>query len=205
MVLMDVDSSALDREWTTFPDLPGTHLSWRSAGRRTWALVSQTGDLWATLQPPVDSDGCRVTVQNMTYVVREVGGHVRRTSKKYPLRRVNAIDSNGTSALSWQSGHYRQQAGTILNLKDGRQLSCPVRRNGNRTLMSAVEHGVSELALIRYRLIRGITWLPPSLSLHQIYSVQIVVSDDGLSIPDLALLVAMTSHLPWFFSLVPGG
>jgi hypothetical protein len=202
---MDLDNSALDREWTTFPDLPGTHLSWRAAQRRTWELVSKTGDLWATVRPPVDADGCRVSVQNMIYVVREVGGHVRRTSKKYPLRQVNAVDSNGISALSWQGGHYRQQADTLLNLKDGRQLKCPVRRTGNRTLMSAVEHRDPELSLIRYRLTRGITWLPPSLSLRQIYSVQIVVSDDGLAIPDLALLVAMTSHLPWFFSLIPGG
>lgn len=141
----------------------------------------------------------------MTYVVREVGGHVRRTSKKYPSRQVNAIDSNGTSALSWQGGHYRQRAGTLLSLKDGRQLSFPVRRTGNRTLMSAVELGIPELSPIRYRLTRGITWLPPSLSLRQIYSVQIVVSADALSIPDLSLLVAVTSHLPWFFSLVPGG
>jgi hypothetical protein len=146
-----------------------------------------------------------VSVDDATFVVREVGGHVRRTSRKYQSRQVHAIDSSDTPVISWKGGHYHNVAGTCLSVSGGRQFSFPVRSNGKRTLMSAVEEGGSKLPLISYRLARGITWLPPGMSLRQIYSVQIVVSPEALSIPDLALLVALTSHLPWFFASVSGG
>jgi hypothetical protein len=202
---MNGAESAIDQEWIAFPDLPGTHLSWSMAQRRTWEIVSKNGDRWATLRPPVDSDGCRVNVKDSTYVLSEDGGHVRRTSRKYQSRQVHAIGSNGSPIMSWTGGHYSGVPGTVLSLADGRRLSFPVRRSGHRTLMSAVEEGGSDVPLITYRLTRGTTWLPPSLSLRQIFSVKIVVSPDALSIQDVALLVAVSSHLPWFYSLVPGG
>ena len=179
---------AVDRDWIAFPDLPGTHLIWRPTTRSTWELESKGGDRWATLRPPVDADGCRVSVDATTFVVREVGGHVRRSSRKYQSRRVQAVDSSGTPVISWKGGHYRKVAGTHLYVSDGRQFSFPVRWNGTRTLMSTVEVGGSEFPLISYRLTRGITWLPPRMSLRRIYSVQIVVSPEALSIPDLACL-----------------
>ena len=201
---MDVGGPALDEDWIAFPTLPGIHLLWSRTSWNTWELQSTGGARWATLRPPVDAEGCRITVDTATFVVRETG-HVRRTSKKYQSRRIDSVDPSGLPVISWKGGHYARVAGTHLCVSDGRHFSFPVRRSGNRILMSAVEDGGSQDQLVTYRLTRGTTWLPPRMSLRQIYSVQIVVGSKAHSIPDLALLISLTSHLPWFFSLVPGG
>ena len=154
----------------------------------------------------MDGDGCRVTVGTTTYVVREVGGRIRRQSKKYRSRQVHVVDPSGTTAISWTGAHYFHRAGTHVTVSDGRQFNFPIRRKGKRTLMAAVEEGSSEQPLISYRLKRDTqTWFPVWMSLRQIFSVEIVVSAEGLSVPERALVVALTSHLPWFYSIRPGG
>ena len=30
----------VERDWHNFPNLPGTHLSWRKAGRGSWELIN---------------------------------------------------------------------------------------------------------------------------------------------------------------------
>ena len=152
----------------------------------------------------MDADGCRVSVGAKEFVVREVGGHVRRTSRKYQSRQARAVDENGAPVMTWTGGHYGHVAGTNLTLSDAREFSLPVRKSGSSVLMSAIEVGTPERQIIGYRLTKGTTWLPVSMSLRQIYSVEVIVSQQALSIPDLALMVALTSHLPWFFNLVPG-
>jgi hypothetical protein len=37
------------REWQAFPDLPGTHLSWREIGWEKQELVADGGQVWATM------------------------------------------------------------------------------------------------------------------------------------------------------------
>ena len=151
---------------------------------------------------PVDSDGCGVTVGTTEYVVHQ-NGHANYKSKQYRSRHVQVLDPSGSSVMSWTGGHYRSTAGTRFTLSGGRQLNFPVRRHGKSTLMSAIEEGGPGASLITYRMERGtMTWLAPKHSLGKIFSVEIVVSPDGLSFPDVALLAALTSHLPWFYGMV---
>jgi hypothetical protein len=120
---VDQGGPALDEDWTAFPTLPGTHLLWSPASRNTWELQSTGGARWATLSPPVDADGCRISVDATTFVVREAGGHLRRTSKKFQSRRVDAVDATGSPVISWKGGHYSRVAGTHLTVSDGRRFS----------------------------------------------------------------------------------
>ena len=198
----EAEWAVVDEDWNAFPKLPGTHLLWHKASRKKWELKSKNGPLWAVLTTPLDTDGCRVTVGTAEYVVHQEG-RANYKSKQYQSRHVQVLDSTGSSVMSWTGGHYKSTAGTRFMLSGGRQLTFPVRRHGKSTLMSAIEEGGSGASLITYRMERGtITWLAPKHSLGQIFSVEIVVSPDGLSIPDVALLVALTSHLPWFYGMV---
>ena len=198
----EAEWAVVDEDWNTFPKLPGAHLLWHKASRKKWELKSKNGPLWAVLTTPLDTDGCGVTVGTTEYVVHQ-DGRANYKSKQYQSRHVQVLDSSGSSVMSWTGGHYRSTAGTRFMLSGGRQLTFPVRRHGRSTLMSAIEEGGSGASLITYRMERGtMTLLAPKHSLGQIFSVEIVVSPDGLSVPDVALLVALTSHLPWFYGMV---
>jgi DivIVA domain-containing protein len=211
--LMQATPGCRSLNWDAFSDLPGTHLSWRPLKRRSWELVSAGGEVWASLRAPVGAEGSRISARDTDYVVHRVDQAVwplmqKYPSSKHPSRQWDVIASDGTRSLSWFGGHSEREACTRVELPDDRQLTFPTRRLKKKgVMMFAVAKDDDGHSLISYRLARGRwhDWWPVSMSMSQIFSVQIVVSAEALSIPQVALLVAVTSQLPWFYSRVGGG
>jgi len=181
-----VDADAA-KEWDAFPDLPGTHLSWRRSHGKVRELVSADGRVWAKVRPPVASGRSWVSVGSRTYTVKRVIDE-DRALYLLPVARhflniayhFDLVDERSKPVLSWQGRHFDHQAGTRVTLSDRTTYRFPVRGQIAKAIMSAVATEGGR-PLIRYRLLNA--WNPPILSQHTTnrwdYSVEVVVGPEA--------------------------
>ena len=176
-----------ERTWHDFPNLPGTHLSFRHVGeRRYWdlsgisELVAADGSVlgtreWAGL-------GGRwlkvvIKVQDRTYRWQRLG-------HKIPGRHYNGVSElvaveGEESVLRTEGLHFSYKAGTRVTLSDKRSFALPVSgRNQNTAVMSAVDD--SGHTLLLYRLV-------PSRG-----CVEVVLSPAAVVTPEAVLLILST-------------
>lgn len=103
------------------------------------------------------------------------------------------MDSEGCVALSWTGSHFKGRAGTVLSFGGvDYEFPIPGSKYNAKTVMSAVEIGGSGHPLVRFRLTCG----RYRAALHDDPRVvEVVVNPDALSIPQMALVIAVAS--PW--------
>jgi len=192
-----------EREWRDFPGLPGTHLAWRAAGRRRLELVAADRSIWATLH------GETVIASGQTYRISTVLEAAKRLGplQAGQLARRDLVDATGSAVLSWTGSHFAQQADSVVTM-GGAAYRFPVHGSCYKrtAIMSAVQGGGSELALIRYRL--NSRMLRSNLVWHEWgpRCVEVVVAPEARAIDGIALLVAISSNFQrTYFHRAQGG
>ena len=187
------------KDWLAFPDLPGTHLTWRKAGSGRWDLVSEDGSLWASRK------GWSVSASDRHYEIKNVWTDGKKRSLSgLGLVRRELVDSSGTVALSWTGQHYGGSAGTVLSL-GGVEYAFPIRGSVYKTknVMSAVEVGGSNSPIARFRLTTGFSRTGTTWKYYPPRSVEVVIRRESLPRPQMALTVAVASS--WLRSYFRAG
>ena len=67
--------SDANRKWQAFPELPGTHLSWRRTGLFTVELTTPRDLVWASVKCPrlYSDSGAAIDADRRHYEVRRIG------------------------------------------------------------------------------------------------------------------------------------
>ncbi len=178
-------------EWDRFPNLPGTHLSWRRSGIQTFDLVSTGNSVWATVHArgaygSKANHRLRIIVNGRTYSSRRVG---RSKDAKRELVDV----SNGRVIFSSTGLHYNNHANTQVVSPGEGSFRFPVRSTRRAGLMSAIDESGKVLA--EFRLKNQLVGYGVGL-----LKVEAVVGSVADSCSNIALLVIFGSPLlPWFF------
>jgi hypothetical protein len=182
--------ASADREWQNLPRLPGTHLSYRRLGFRSWQISDANGSVWATLDARRTSVAAARSFIYSTRFTAEIDGQIyvtRRTGDRFNYLayegkrfRYEVVDEAGVPALELIGLHYHGAAHTQIQTPDRRRYLFPV---SGVELSSAVMHAIevdgSGQSMISYR--KG-----PK-------SIEIVV-------PQVRLLAAVSSQLlPSYF------
>jgi hypothetical protein len=179
-------SEEVGAAWHNFPNLPGDHVSMRRAARGSWELVNDSSGSVSVRCAHKTSVGVphTVTSQGRTYVWRPVAKR-----KGLASSRVEDLVNLSTNApvLRMSGLHSNYRAGTRLTLVGQRELRFPVKGYSWRALMSAIDE--SGNSLIEYRLVPS-----KRRSLLDRYAwTEAVVSPTALTIPDIEVLVAVSS------------
>ena len=188
----------LEREWQSFPELPGTHLLWRRTGLFAVDLLAPNGDVWASVDCPkwYADHGAVISALGRTYEVRRIG-------KSRDLVKELVEVANDATVMTMTGIHYGGRATTRLSTPDDLSLTFPVTgSNAPRATMSAVNDAGDRLVRYRVNKPKGGVWaIGPVLDL---IPVEVVVMDGAESIPSLALLIAVTSGYVRSFFRSPG-
>jgi hypothetical protein len=189
----------VERQWRTFPDAPGTHLSWRRVKGRAWELVSHRGSVWATLRLKgggfgSGSERCSIEVKGRTFEMTR--GAWGGGTTDYGRR--DLVNSAGDAVLRRSSMHFDRIDDARVWLLDHGTFTFPVTGPYPFALMSAVDE--SGNTVIRYRL-RAARFARIATNWgYGRMKVEIVINPQALSIPMIELLAAVTSEfLPAYF------
>jgi hypothetical protein len=192
-------------DWRQFPELPGTHLSFRRSGRGSYELVTSNDSVWAaSTGGHFSRPKSTIRVRGRAYRWQLVGpslGRVRTTAEAFGTptgREREVVDATTNLPVLHMTGrHFSLQCGTRVVLSDGSAISLPVRGNrpGNAVMAAIDERGA---VLIQYRLLR-----PKSFRPYQ--NVEVVVSPEARSVPGIELLVAVTAHCLLTYPAPTGG
>jgi len=170
------------REYLDFPTLPGRHLSWRKAGRGSWELIA-------------DSNGAvRVSTSRRGMVTSQGRTYVWRTVDKQGFwdAGIEELANTATNAavLRKSGGHWDHKGDTRITLTGQRELQFPVRGflDVIYGLMSAIDE--SGISLVEYRRVRS-----EHMSRFKYWSVEAVINPAALTIPNIDLLIAVSSPL----------
>ncbi len=175
-----------EREWLVFPDLPGTHLSWRKIGWGKWELVAQNERVWVTMTHRIFKPSS-IADTSLTYEERPMqppkeGSH-------------QWVDARGESICTVTGSHWDRNEGCSMTFGTLGTLSFPVKGKWNRAVMSAInEEGDVP---IRYRLNPIAGNLPignPPFSCN-LKRVEAVVAPGAATLPHLVLLIASSCPL----------
>jgi hypothetical protein len=183
-------SAQVGQEWADFPTLPGSHLSFRHTGWRSWAPVAQDGSVWASCRGGFFSSS-RATIlsQGRSYVWRHVG------TRQDWIRDLVDVESDALVMRVTGRPTYMRYA-TKVQLSDHTSFTLPLRGDKHKTaVMSAIDQ--SGNVLVRYRM-KGTPWIPPPCRW-----IEVVVSPDAHSLPRIELLCAVTAMRVAL--LIPGG
>ncbi len=165
------------KERADFPNLPGKHLSWRRAGRGSWELT--------------DSNGAVTVSTSKRDVLTSYGrSYTWRTVDKQGFwdAGIEELANAATHApvLRKSGSHWDHKSDTRVTLSGQRELQFPVR--GPLGSMSAVD--VSGNSLVEYRRVQS-----KHQSRFEYWAVEAVISTAALTIPNIELLVAVSSPL----------
>jgi DivIVA domain-containing protein len=168
------------KEWADFPNLPGKHLSWRRAGRGSWELITNPNGAVSVSASKRDV----LTAHGRTYAWRTVDKHGFWDAGIEELTNI----ATNAPVLRKSGGHWDHKGDTRVTLTGQRELQFPVRGISGVGTMSAIDDSGNRL--VEYRRMS---------SKHQsrfTYSaVEAVVSPAALTIPNIELLVAVSSPL----------
>jgi hypothetical protein len=188
----------VERDWEDFPNLPGQHLSWRKTSRRCWELTSDSNGAVRVrredkfrmrsavfLSPPSGT----YTSQGRTYEWQWVG---RR--KVQAASRVGDLVNTATNApvLRMTGVHFNGDDATSVNLAGKGEIRFPVRGHKKCALMSATDE--SGNSLVEYRTVRGTNNL----------AVEAVISPNALTVPQVDLLIAVSTRFVFSYFIHPG-
>jgi hypothetical protein len=168
-----------------FPNLPGMHMSWRLAGQGSWGLTADSNDV-------VSASGSRkgvLTSQGRTYVWRRVD------ERGFWDAGMEELVNTATNApiLRMSGRHWHGEGDTRITLTGKRELQFPVRGSDAFGLMSAIDE--SGKSLVEYRSV-----FSKHLSRFKYIAVEAVISPTALTIPNIKLLVAVSSpFLKYYF------
>ncbi len=186
------------REWQAFPELPGTHLSWHRTGLFAVDLLGPNGHVWASVDCPswYSNHAAVINAHGRTYEVRRIG-------KPKALVKELVDVANDATVMTMTGIHYGDRATTRLSTPDDLSLTFPVTGSmATRATMSAVNDAGDRLIRYRVNSPKGGVWAIGPVS--DLIPVEVVVSDGAESIPNLALLIAVTSGYVRSFSRRPG-
>jgi hypothetical protein len=184
-------SKQADIEWHRFPDLSGKHLHLRKSGWSSWEYTNgttglvemrcQTGSF--TRFPK------SVSYAGRTYEWRRVGKR-----KFNQAARVRELINAGTkSPVFRRTGrHFEGRAGTRI-VTPGTEISFPVKGRRQSAVMSAIDGSGNHL--IEYRSIRR----------NSKWTTEIVINPEFLTVPQIHLIVAVSSRLIFDFFQTGGG
>ena len=185
----------VESEWHNFPNLPGTHLSWRKVGRGSWELINDSNGAVSTRRERRRSTprGHVFTSQGRTYAWQRVSSRW-----KSPAADLVNVATNA-QVLRISGGHFNGRAGTRVTLTGQGEIQFPVRGTGGRALMSAIDE--SGNCLVEYRSVqakRGAFWY------HS--TSDVAIDPNTLTTPQIELLVAVSAtFLPSYFQSGGGG
>jgi len=187
------------QEWLDFPNLVGTHLSWRRRGIRTVELVAADGSVWAAIDNR-GADLFRNTEIHADGRIFEV-----RQRKELKARIKDVVDmQTGETVMGITGRHYNRRGDTKAALSDQGSLEFPVRGSGPR---KAVMYAIDEkgCVLIRYRLKKPTVgdWLAGRVM--SVTRVEVVVSPIAMAMPIRSVLVAASSKLLVSYFQHPSG
>ena len=159
-------AEAQPEAWTSFPDLPGTHLSlelhgWRAffADKTPYELVRDDGTVVARMTPwRTPRKPQRFTIDEVVFEQRWPHRHFASNMSRRDQRRINAREVVGLASNSpvfrLEGFHYNREATTVVIFPDSRRYSFPVSgRSAKYGLMTCV----NELGnpILRYRCVNG--------------------------------------------------
>lgn len=177
----------VEREWNDFPDLPGMHLKWITAGRGSWELISHPpGAMHVRLERKRSERHSHVYISNgRTYAWRNLD-EGKRFVRSNQLAE-DLVDCATSAPLLHRVGrHCDGQATSRLALSGHGELWFPVRGRPAHALMSATDSVGTRF--VEYRT------LPSRYGpRHDVRSVDIVISPPALTIPQVELLVAVSA------------
>lgn len=179
------DLKQAELEWRGFPELPGNHLSLRKSGRTTWEYVNDsTGTVVVSCASSMFARfPSSVIYQGRTYEWRRVGNREWNVA----LRVRDLVNVVTNSQVLRRTGiHLDRQAGTKIVLS-GTVFSFPVKGPRSSAVMWAVDKSGNHV--VGYRSIK-----------HQSKrTTEIVITPGALTIPNIHLLVAVSSRLIFDF------
>jgi DivIVA domain-containing protein len=168
------------KEWADLPNLPGKHLSWRRAGRGSWELITNSNGAVSVSASKRDV----LTSHGRTYAWRTVDKQGFWDSGIEEL--VNA--ATNAPVLRKSGSHWDHKGDTRVTLIGQRELHFPVRGFLGAGTMSAIDD--SGNSLVEYRRMRS-----KHQSRFKYAAVEAVISPAALTIPNIELLVAVSSPL----------
>jgi hypothetical protein len=178
-------------EWDAFPELPGNHLYLRKSGPTTWEYVNDTtGTVAVSCASSLFVRFPRsVTYQGRTYEWRRAGN--RKFVAASRVRDLVNVATN-SQVLRRRGIHIDQGAGTKI-IVGGAEFSFPVKGPRSSAVMWAVDESAQHL--VCYRSIKHQSKL----------TTEIVITPSALTIPNIHLLVAVSSRLIFDFFKTSGG
>jgi hypothetical protein len=190
--------SEAKRTWQAFPELPGTHLSWRRTGLFTVELTAPRDLVWASVKCPrlYSNRGDAIDANRRHYEVRRIG------KPKDQVKEVVDVKT-GATVMTMTGTHFAGRATTRVTMPNDVSLTFPVAGSATTATMSAVNDAGD--TLIRYRVNKpkgGVRAIGPVLDL---IPVEVTVTDAAESISSLALVIATTSGFARSFFRSPGG
>ncbi len=174
------------REWQAFPELPGTHLSWRKVGWEKRELMASGGEVWATITR---------SIVKPTSIADDTGTYEKRPLQPRQGGTHQWVDAAGKSICIVRGRHYSGRAHTSMALADHGIIAFPVTGRWNRAVMSAIDE--SDNTLVRYRL------NPTSFNIPignppggcNLKRVEAVITPSAHASPGISFLVASTCNL----------
>jgi hypothetical protein len=178
-------------EWHRFPDLPGTHLYLRKSGSHSWEYANDsTGLVEMRCEAGNFARFPRsVSYQGRTYEWRRVGKR-----KFMQAARVRDLINVGTKSpvLRRTGRHFDGRDGTRIVVL-GTELSFPVKGRRHCAVMSAIDGSGNHL--IEYR----------SIKRNSKWTSEIVINPEFLTVPQIHLIVAVSSRLIFDYFQTGGG
>ena len=133
--------------WLAFPELAGTHLTWRRAGMFSVDLLDPTGHTWVSVKcpPSYSRRGAVINAHGRTYETRTIGRSKDQCTE--------LVDTRNNATMMTMTGiHYAGTTSTRVHTPDGLSLTFPVKGSESTATMSAVDDAGHWL--IRYRVNR---------------------------------------------------
>jgi hypothetical protein len=181
-------------DWRAFPELPGTHLSFRRTGRGSYELVTSNDSVWAaSTGGHFSRPDSIIRVRGRSFRWQLVGPPLSKTRRTVEAlgpatgRAREVVDATTDLPVLHMTGrHFALKCGTHVVRSDGTTIALPARGNrpGNAVMAAIDQRGT---VLIHYRLLS-----PNSFRPYQ--NVEVVVSPEARSVPGIELLVAVTAH-----------
>jgi hypothetical protein len=172
-----------------FPNLPGKHLSWRRAGRGSWELITDSNSAVSVSASKRDV----LTSHGRTYAWRRVD------KQGFWDPGIEELANAATHApvLRKSGSHWDHKGDTRVTLTGQQELQFPVR--GVLGSMSAIDDSGS--SLVEYQRVHS-----KHQSRFEYWAVEAVISPAALAIPNIELLVAVSSpFLIRYFEFSGGG
>jgi hypothetical protein len=178
-------------EWDRFSDLPGKHLYLRKSGWYSWEYANGASGL---VEMRCQTSGFSRFPKSVSYAGRTY--EWRRVGKRKFMQaaRVRDLINVGTKSpvLRRTGRHFDGRAGTRITTP-GTEIFFPVKGRRHSAVMSAIDG--SGHHLIEYRSIRR----------NSKWTSEIVINPEFLTVPQIHLIVAVSSRLIFDFFQTGGG